>query len=133
VYRITPDGANDILFASPTITGFSLYAHQAGGGVLLGTSDKGRIFNISNTGRDSLALQTDANQISTIVAQGPNLYATSSNQGKLYKIGPDTNAEGVYESAVLGCEDHSYVGKHLVAFERKRADRNSQRQHRNAE
>ena len=101
VYRITPDGGNDILFASTTVTGFSLYAHKTGGGVLMGTSDKGRIYNISNAGRDSLALQTDANQVSTIISQGTNLYATSSNQGKLYKIGPDAITEGVYESAVL--------------------------------
>lgn len=101
VYRITPDGGNDILFASTTVTGFSLYAHKTGSGVLMGTSDKGRIYNISNSGRDSLALQTEANQISTIVSQGTNLYVTSSNQGKLYKIGPDTINEGIYESAVL--------------------------------
>ena len=101
VYRIMPDGGDSILYSSPTVTGFSLYAHQNGSGVLLGTSDKGRIYSINNDGRESLALQTDAGQISTIVAQGTNLYATSSNQGRLFKIGPETLAEGIYESSVL--------------------------------
>ncbi len=101
VYRIFPDGGNDIIWSSVTVTGFSIYAHQTGNGVLLGTSDRGRIFSIRNDGNETLALQTDANQISTIFSQGQNLFATSSNQGKLYKIGPDTVAEGVYESAVL--------------------------------
>lgn len=101
VYRILPDGGSDILWSSPTVAGFSIYAHQTGRGVLLGTSDKGRILNISNEGRESLVLQTDASQVSTIVSQGPNLYATSSNQGRLFKIGPDAVAEGSFESAVL--------------------------------
>ena len=101
VYRIMPEGGDSILYSSPTVTGFSLYAHQNGSGVLLGTSDKGRIYSINNDGRESLALQTDAGQISTIVAQGTNLYATSSNQGRLFKIGPETLAEGIYESSVL--------------------------------
>ena len=110
VYRITPDGGSDILFASTTVTGFSLYAHKTGSGVLMGTSDKGRIYNISNAGRDSLALQTDANQISTIINQGSNLYATSSNQGKLYKIGPEKISEGIYESAVLDAKSTASWG-----------------------
>ena len=101
VYRIVPDGGDTILYSSPTVTGFSLNAHQTGSGVLLGTSDKGRVYNINNDGRESLALQTDAGQISTIVAQGTNLYATTSNQGRLFKIGPETLAEGIYESSVL--------------------------------
>ena len=101
VYRILPDGGNDILWSSLTVVGFSIYAHQTGRGVLLGTSDRGRIYNIRNDGNETLAMQTDASQISGIFAQGGNLYAASSNQGRLFKIGPDTVAEGIYESAVL--------------------------------
>jgi sugar lactone lactonase YvrE len=110
VYRITPDGGSEVLFASTTVTGFSLYAHKTGSGVLVGTSDKGRVYNISNSGRDSLALQTEASQISTILSSGSNLYATSSNQGKLYKIGPETIGEGVYESAVLDAKSTASWG-----------------------
>ncbi len=110
VYRITPDGGNDILFSSTTVTGFSIYAHQTGRGVLLGTSEKGRIYNIGNDGRETLALQTDASQISTIIASGTNLYATSSNQGTLFKIGPDTTPEGTYESAVLDAKSTATWG-----------------------
>lgn len=101
VYRILPDGGVDVLWSSASVTGFSLYAHQSGSGVMVGTSDKGRIYNVSNEGRETLALQTDASQVSTILSQGSNLYATSSNQGRLFKIGPDSVAEGSYESAVL--------------------------------
>lgn len=111
VYRILPDGGSDVLWASTTVTGFSIYAHQTGSGVLLGTSDKGRIYNITNAGRETLVLQSDMSQISTIRSQGMNLYATSSNQGRLFKIGPDTVAEGTYESAVLDAKAAASWGR----------------------
>lgn len=101
VYRINAEGGSDIIYSSTTVTGFSIYAHQTGSGVMLGTSDKGRIYNIANDGRETLVVQSDASQISTIFSQGTNLYATSSNQGRLYKIGPESVAEGIYESSVL--------------------------------
>jgi sugar lactone lactonase YvrE len=111
VYRILPDGGSDILWASTTVTGFSIYAHQSGTGVLLGTSDKGRIYNITNAGRETLVLQSDTNQISTIRSQGPNLYATSSNQGRLFKIGTETTTEGSYESAVFDAKASATWGR----------------------
>ncbi len=111
VYRILPDGGTDVIWASATVAGFSIYAHQTGNGVMLGTSDKGRIYSIHNDGRETLALQTEASQISTIKSQGSNLFATSSNQGALYKIGPDTVAEGAYESAVLDAKSVASWGR----------------------
>ena len=111
VYRILPDGSTDIIWASTTVTGFSLYAHQTGRGVLLGTSDKGRIFNISNDGSETLALQTDASQISTIRTDGRSLIATSSNQGSMFRVGPDAMAEGTYESAVLDAKGTATWGR----------------------
>lgn len=104
VYRILPDGGTDILWSSPTVVGFSIYAHQTGRGVLLGTSDKGRIYNIGNDGRETLVLQSEASQISTIFSSSSNLFAASSNPGTLYRIGPDLESEGIYESAVLDAE-----------------------------
>ena len=111
VYRILPDGGTDVLWTSTTIAGFSLYAHQTGNGVMLGTSDKGRIYSIGNDGRETLMMQTEASQISTIKGVGSNLYATSSNQGTLYKIGPETVAEGTYESAVLDAKSVASWGR----------------------
>lgn len=111
VYRILPDGGTDILWSSATVAGFSLYAHQSGLGVLLGTSDKGRIYDISNDGRESLTVQTDASQISTILNYGTGLYATTSNQGRLFKIGPETVAEGSYESSVLDAKSVAAWGR----------------------
>ena len=109
VYRIMPDGASDLLWASPSVVGFSLAANQ--NGVFIGTSDKGRIYNVTNDGRETLALQTDANQVSTLRSAGGAMFATSSNQGSLYKFGPETTAEGSYESAVLDAKGSATWGR----------------------
>jgi hypothetical protein len=101
VYRILPDGGNNILWSSASITGFSIYPQQSGRGVLLGTSDKGRIYDIGNDARETLALQTETGQVSKLFNSGANLFAASSNQGQLFRIGPDLVSEGTYESAVL--------------------------------
>lgn len=111
VYRILPDGATDIIWSSPSVVGFSLYAHQSGNGVLLGTSDKGRLYNVANDGRETLLLQSDAGQISTIRAAGNVLYATSSNQGRLFRIGGDTLGEGTYDSSVLDAKSSAAWGR----------------------
>ncbi len=111
VYRILPDGGSDVLWASPTFGAFALYAHQTGNGVLIGTSDKGRIYSVRNDGSETLVAQTDEGQISTIRTDGRNLFATSSNQGKLYRIGAETNAEGTYDSAVLDAKASSTWGR----------------------
>jgi sugar lactone lactonase YvrE len=62
IYRILPDGGNDIIWNSPNVTGFSLAANPNGTGVILGTSDKGRIYSITNDGRETLLLQSNEGQ-----------------------------------------------------------------------
>jgi hypothetical protein len=111
VYRILPDGGSDIIWNSATVSAFALYAHQTGNGVLVGTSDKGRIYNVTNDGRETLVLQSDEGQISTIKASGQKLVATSSNQGKLFNFGAEANAEGTFESAVLDAKAVSTWGR----------------------
>src|SRR5690606_18375979 len=101
VYRILPAGESDLLWSAAGVSAYSIYAHQTGSGVLVGTSDKGRIYNMSNESRDSLARHQDAAQISTIFSQGDRLYAASSNQATLYRIGAGSAAEGSYASEVL--------------------------------
>src|SRR3712207_3972719 len=83
----------------PTVTAFFVTPHL--NSVRIDTSDRGRIFSVRNDGTETHAMQADASQISAIFSQGNNLYAASSNQGRLFRIGPDAVAEGVYESAVL--------------------------------
>ena len=109
VYRISPDGGSDVIWNSATVSAFAIYANQSG--VLVGTSDKGRIYNVSNDGCETLLLQSDEGQISTIKSSGNKLFATSSNQGKLFGFGAESTAEGTYESAVLDAKAVSTWGR----------------------
>ena len=99
VLRILPDGGTDILWNSSSITAFAV-APAPQGGVLVGTSDKGRIYLIKDDGRDTLLLQSTEGQISSLTARGNDVFAASSNQGKLFHFGREAVSEGDYESPV---------------------------------
>lgn len=112
VFRIAPDGGNEILWSSTSVTGFALTANPNGDGVLLGTSDKGRIYGITNDARETLLLQTNEGQISTFKTRGNEILATSSNTGKVYGFNPTLPAsEGAFESAVRDAKSSALWGR----------------------
>ena len=100
VFRILPDGATDIVWSSTSVTAFAVIPALEQGSVLIGTADKGRIYSVTNDGRDTLLLQSTEGQISSFLMRAGQIYAASSNQGKLFRFGRETVAEGSYESAV---------------------------------
>jgi len=100
VFRIMPDGGSDVLWSSQTVTAFSVAAAPQGGSVLVGTSDKGRIYSVTDDGRDTLLLQSSEDQISSFVVRGRDVFVASSNQGKLFRLGGEPVGEGTYESPV---------------------------------
>jgi hypothetical protein len=100
VFRILPDGATDVVWSSPTVTAFAIAPALQAGSVLIGTADKGRIYSVTNDGRDTLLLQSPEGQISSLLVRNNQVYAASSNQGKLYRFGNELVSEGSYESPV---------------------------------
>jgi hypothetical protein len=98
VFHILPDGGTDIVWSSTTVTGFAVMATKTG--VLIGTSEKGRIYSVTASGRDTLLLQTTEGQISSLMSRGSDVFAASSNQGKLIRFGMTKVKEGSYESPV---------------------------------
>ncbi len=111
VYHILPDGGSDVIWNSSGVTAFSIAANPNGNGILLGTSDKGRIYAVTNDGRETLLVQSNEGQISTLKNQGRQIFATSSNQGKLYRVGAETETEGTYESVVLDAKASASWGR----------------------
>jgi hypothetical protein len=99
VFRILPDGGTDVLWSSSSVTAFAV-ASAPQGGVLIGTSDKGRIYSVTDDGRDTLLIQSAEDQISSFVVRGRETFAASSNQGKLFRFAAEPVAEGTYESPV---------------------------------
>ena len=68
--------------------------------MLIGTADKGRIYSVTNDGRDTLLLQSPEGQISSLLVRNNQVYAASSNQGKLFRFGNELVSEGTFESPV---------------------------------
>ncbi|HZG53993.1 MAG TPA: hypothetical protein VEZ40_17955, partial [Pyrinomonadaceae bacterium] len=99
VFRILPDGGTDVLWSSSSVTAFAV-APAPQGGVLIGTSDKGRIYSVTNDGRDTLLIQSAEDQISSFIVRGRETFAASSNQGKLFRFTAEPVSEGTYESPV---------------------------------
>lgn len=109
VYRILPDGGNDVVWNSESVNAFSILPNT--NGVLIGTSDKGRIFSVTNDGRETLLLQTGQEQISTMLTgKNREVLATSSNQGKFFNFSGNAN-EGSYESTVLDAQTFAVWGR----------------------
>jgi sugar lactone lactonase YvrE len=100
VFRIVPDGGSDVLWSSQTVTAFSVASSPQGASVLIGTSDKGRIYSVTDDGRDTLLLQSSEDQISSFVVRGHDVFVASSNQGKLFRLGGEAMSEGTYDSPV---------------------------------
>jgi hypothetical protein len=100
VFRILPDGGTDVLWSSATVTGFAVTPAPQGGSVLIGTADKGRIYSVTDDGRDKLLLQSTEGQISSFLTRGRDVFAASSNGGKLYRFNTEPVGDGTYESPV---------------------------------
>jgi len=109
IFRILPDGGSDVVWSSTSVTGFAVSA--TGSGVLLGTSDKGRIYSITDDGRDTLLLQSPEGQVSAIATHGSDVYVAASNQGKLFRYGDAVQREGTYESPVRDAKLASTWGR----------------------
>lgn len=100
VFRILPDGAADVVWSSSTVTAFAIAPALQTGSVLIGTADKGRVYSVTNDGRDTLLLQSTEGQISSFLVRSGRVYAASSNQGKLLRFGQGSVSDGSYESPV---------------------------------
>ncbi|HKV36506.1 MAG TPA: hypothetical protein VJP89_19350 [Pyrinomonadaceae bacterium] len=111
VFRILPDGATDVVWSSPTVTAFAIAPSLQTGSVLIGTADKGRIYSVTNDGRDTLLLQSPEGQISSLFVRNNQVYAASSNQGKLFRFNSDLVSEGSYESPVRDAKLTAAWGK----------------------
>jgi hypothetical protein len=110
VFRILPDGGTDVLWSSSAVTAFAV-ALAPQGGVLIGTSDKGRIYSVTDDGRDTLLIQSAEDQISSFVVRGRETFAASSNQGKLFRFAAEPVVEGTYESPVRDAKVVSAWGR----------------------
>lgn len=111
IYRIAPDGAPQVLWTSHDDLVYALGFDQQGR-LLAGTGNRGHIFAINAAGDFTDLIRASATQITAFApAPGGGLYASSSNLGKIFLLGPQTESEGSYESDVFDAHIFSRWGR----------------------
>jgi hypothetical protein len=111
IYRIAPDGAPTRLWTSHDDIVYAL-AFDSHGRLLAGTGNRGHIFAINGLDDFSDLLKAPASQVTAFAkAPGGGLYASTSNLGKVFVLGPGPETEGVYESDVFDAKLFSRWGR----------------------
>jgi len=111
VYKIAPDGSPSRIWSSHEDIVYAL-AFDAHNRLLAGTGNRGHIFALTGEDEFSDLLKAPASQITGFAgAPGGALYASSSNLGKLFVLGPAPETEGTYESDVFDARIFSRWGR----------------------
>ena len=111
VYRISPDGAPSHLWSSHEDLVYALGFDERGH-LIAGTGNRGHIFAINGVDDFTDLVKASASQITAFAAApGGGLYASSSNLGKIFVLGPKPEPEGSYESDVFDAHGFSRWGR----------------------
>jgi sugar lactone lactonase YvrE len=114
IYRIALDGAPSRLWTSHEDLVYALAFDQRGR-LLAGTGNRGHIFAINGVDDFTDLIKASATQITAFAAApGGGLYASSSNLGKIFVLGPGPQSEGTYESDVFDARIFSLWGRSSV-------------------
>jgi hypothetical protein len=114
IYRIAPDGAPSRLWSSHEDLVYALGFDQRGR-LVAGTGNRGHIFAINGVDDFTDLIKASATQITAFAAApGGALYASSSNLGKIFVLGPGPESEGTYESDVFDARVFSFWGRASV-------------------
>jgi hypothetical protein len=114
IYRIAPDGAPSHLWGSHEDLVYAL-AFDRQGRLVAGTGNRGHIFAINGVDDYTDLIKASATQITGFAAApGGGLYASGSNLGKIFVLGPGPESEGSYESDVFDAHIFSHWGRASV-------------------
>jgi hypothetical protein len=101
VYRITPDGAWDLIWSSREDSPYDI-AFEADGTVLIGTGNKGKIYRLAGDPlQPTLLTRSTAQQVTTLLRDSEGRVAfTTSNPGKVFRLSATRSERGTYTSDV---------------------------------
>lgn len=114
IYRIATDGSPTRLWNSreDLIYALSFQGNVAQGGQLLAaTGNKGRIFSIRSNGEFTDLLKASATQVTGFARTEKGVFVSTSNLGKVFLLGSETEAEGSYESDVFDARNFARWGR----------------------
>jgi len=109
VLEILPDGVVNTIWRSRDEMVFSVLPRD--GKLLFSTGTKGRIYSLEGPKSTTLLLESTEEQTTRLLDVGNRIYATSSNVGKLFRIGDTLATSGTYESNVKDTDSVSSWGK----------------------
>jgi hypothetical protein len=101
IFRITPDGAWDLIWESREDTPYDI-AFEGNGNLLVATGNKGKIYRLTGDPyQPTLVVRANAQQVTTILPdrEGRMLFATS-NPGKVLRLSAMRAERGTYVSDV---------------------------------
>ncbi|MEJ7606905.1 MAG: hypothetical protein WKF37_11700, partial [Bryobacteraceae bacterium] len=111
VYRIGKDGYPQRVWNHLQDTVYAI-GFDASGLPLLGTGNKGGIYRLDSERTSTLLTRQEPSQVTAVLNGGRGaLYAATANTGKIYKIGPELERQGSYESEALDAASFSFWGK----------------------
>jgi hypothetical protein len=101
VYRITPDGAWDLIWSSREDSPYDIAA-EPDGSVLIGTGNKGKIFRLSGDPlQPTLLTRATAQQVTALIRDNDGRVTfTTSNPGKVLRLSSMRADRGTYTSDV---------------------------------
>jgi hypothetical protein len=101
IFRITPDGASDLIWESREDTPYDL-AFEPGGALLLATGNKGKIYRLTGDPlQPTLVTRANADQVTTLLPdRNARVMFATSNPGKIFRLSSDRAARGTYTSDV---------------------------------
>jgi sugar lactone lactonase YvrE len=111
LYRIDPSGNPIRIWSNSQDIAYTI-GFDSAGRVLLGTGNKGYIYRIDSNTLYTALLNAPPTQITALIPGGEGvLYAATGNVGKVYRIGPGLEKDGVIESDVFDAGFHSMWGR----------------------
>src|SRR6266403_609193 len=111
IYRIAPDGSPTRLWTSREDIVYAL-AFDPQGRLLAGTGNRGHVFAMKGEDDFTDLLKAGTSQVTAFAkAPGGGLYASGSNLGKIFVLGPALQTEGTYESDVFDAKIFSRWGR----------------------
>jgi len=111
IYKISANGSPSLWWNSRDDLVYSL-AFDRNGHLLAGTGNRGQIYQIAGREDYSELLKAGANQVTAFTqAANGDLYASTSNLGKIFLLREASTSEGSYESDVFDAHIFSKWGR----------------------
>jgi hypothetical protein len=110
VYRLMPDGAVQRLWHADEEMVLSLEP-DGDGGVFAGTGSRGTLVHLDARGSATRLFETDESQVLAVSRAGDALLMATANPGRIYRVGPDVEAEGYLTSEIFDARNVAAWGR----------------------